>query len=258
MVEKVKKTNILLILILCPLYFPVSAQTRGQTIVDHVGVLSPKDVQTLSTKLDAFSRSTQMDSVVVLVKNTGDKTAESYADDYFDYHGYGFGDTHEGVLLLIVTGDGSKGSRHIHISTCGVKTIEKITDSAIDSLIDAAIQGGLRENNYQHGILSYIELLSELYTNQLSSFELLVSLFAGLGLFIAVYWFIRNRYRIKKLPPQYNTQENTEAAFQSVEDTLIKSHTSRIKRPKEKINSSASSTHTSSSGRSHGGGGRSY
>ena len=35
----------------------------------------------------------------------GGKTAEAYADDYYDYNGYGYGENDDGLLLLVSMGE---------------------------------------------------------------------------------------------------------------------------------------------------------
>ena len=41
------------------------------------------------------------DVIVVTVASLDGKTAESYADDYFDFNGYGLGQDRDGILLLL-------------------------------------------------------------------------------------------------------------------------------------------------------------
>ena len=75
------------------------------------------------------------------------KTAEEYADDYYDYNGY----AEDGVLYLIDLDNGS-----VWISTAG-KMIRYLTDARIDAVIDAGYDN-LKAKNYADGIL---EMLNE-------------------------------------------------------------------------------------------------
>lgn len=276
MVERLQKMSILLILLLCVMFSPMYAQEdvsdeaekmyteqqldtiRGRTVVDLAGTLSAEETAFLTEQFETFSHKAQTDAVVVIVESTDDKTPEAFADDYFDYNGYGYGIEREGMLLLIVTGDGSANSRYVHISTSGSKTIDTITDSTIDDLLDAVIDNGLEHNMYVSGLTGYLDALKELYFNTLTNVEIFGAFIVGLIVCLFLYSCIKRAYKMSAAPPFYDIKANTEVMFTSTEDPLISTHTSSVRRPKNKSSSSGSSTHTSSSGRSHGGGGRSF
>lgn len=79
----------------------VSANTSSQTsatnvgsqkrLVDEADLLSDAEEKDLLSKLDEISERQKCDLVIVTVKDLGGKTPEAFADDYFDYNGYGQG-----------------------------------------------------------------------------------------------------------------------------------------------------------------------
>ena len=229
------------------------------------GILTLSEQQEIAARFTEFSESLKTDASVVLVPDTGDLTAEAYADDFFDYGGYGYGEDRDGILLLIVTGYGDGSGRKAHISTSGKRTINTVTDSRIDDLLDALIDGGAADGNYAAGINAYIDKLNTIIQSpeQAAAAKLKSSLLFALGtgvfVFLISFLVLLKRYKIAGAKPYYNRTEQTKVHFDSVNDPLISTNTISTVRPKNNSSgSSGSSTHTSSSGRSHGGGGRSF
>ena len=245
--------------------FAAIKQYAGSPVVDMAGILTLSEQQEIAVRFTEFSESLKTDASVVLVPDTGDLTAEAYADDFFDYGGYGYGEDRDGILLLIVTGYGDGSGREVHISTSGKRTINTVTDSRIEDLLDALIDGGAADGNYAAGINAYIDKLHTIIQSpeQAAAAKLKNSILFALGtgvfVFLISFLVLLKRYKIAGAKPYYNRAKQTTVRFASVNDPLISTNTISTVRPKNKSGgSSGSSTHTSSSGRSHGGGGRAF
>jgi len=246
------------------LFIPIE-QFAGRPVVDMAGILTLSEQQEIAARFTEFSESLKTDASVVLVADTGDLTAEAYADDFFDYGGYGTGEDRDGILLLIVTGGESGGRREVYISTSGPRTIRTATDSRVEDLLDALIDGGLAAGNSPAGIDAYIDELhaiikspEEAAAAKLKS-SLLFALGTGVFVFLISFLILLKRYKIAGAKPYYDRAKQTQVRFASTNDPLISTNTISTVRPKSNSSgSSGSSTHTSSSGRSHGGGGRSF
>lgn len=122
-------------LLLCITFFgaispAVLADAAGNQarIVDRADLLSDSEEADLSDKLDEISERQQVDVVVVTVPSLEGATAEEYADDFYDNNGYGFGAEKDGVLFLI-----SMEERDWHISTSGFG-ITAFTDAGMEYL----------------------------------------------------------------------------------------------------------------------------
>jgi len=258
----VKKTFCALLIFFIFLVSVYAEQERA-LLIDDAGVLSAEAFTKIEKQLQTVSRKSDSEAVIVIVSDTERKTPQEYADGYFDYNDYGRGTEKEGSLLLIVTGDGSAGSRYAHISTHGEKTIGTLTDAAIEDLLDALIDGGLKDNRYEAGIRAYLKTLAGNFYNSLSVMEILIGLAAAVLMFLVKFFGTQKKYKKRETfsaEPLYIIENNAAVQFTPIADVFISSNTvSRIIPKADKTGGSGgSSTHTSSSGETHGGGGRSF
>lgn len=130
--------------------FPVLAAPLK--IVDDAGLLTAEQITRLEAKAQTLSEKYQIDLVIVTVWSLDGKTSEAYADDYFDYNGYGIGNDRSGVLLLL-----AMEYRDWAISTCG-QTIHALTDHVIQSVF-SAISGYLADDEYYLAFDAYLDAL---------------------------------------------------------------------------------------------------
>lgn len=84
----------------------------------------------LLSKLDEISERQKCDVAVVTVEGLEGKTPEAYADDFYDYNGYGYGEERDGIIFLI-----SMEERKWQISTCGFG-ITAFTDAGQEYMAD--------------------------------------------------------------------------------------------------------------------------
>ncbi len=90
-------------------------------------VFSPvRKKRTLTAKLGEISSRQKLDVVIVTENGLGGKSIRDFADDYFDYNGYGYGKGKDGILLLV-----DMDSRNYWMSTRGY-AIDVFTDARID------------------------------------------------------------------------------------------------------------------------------
>ena len=118
-----------LLLCVMPAMFVYAADDMPR-LVDEADLLSDSDEAELLGKLDEISERQQMDIVVLTVNSLEGKSPEEYADDFYDYNGYGFGDGRDGILFLI-----SMGEREMCMSTAGYG-ITAFTDAGQNYIYD--------------------------------------------------------------------------------------------------------------------------
>ncbi len=132
------------------------ARTKGgkPTLCDSAQLLSAAEAEALSKRLLAIGDAYRCDVVIATVSSLGYKSAEAYADDFFDYNGYGYDATPDetgttrdgdGVLLLL-----SMEDRDFAISTSGYG-ITAFTDYGIQIYLENAFLPYLKQNDYANG-----------------------------------------------------------------------------------------------------------
>ena len=242
-------------------------------LVDDAGLLSKSDQSELLAKLDEISERRQLDVVVVTNNSLGDKTVEQYADDFFDYNGYGYGENDDGILLLL-----SMDTREWAISTYG-KAIDIFTDQGQQYMTDDFLPY-ISDAKYYKGFSRFAELCDEFigqYNESGSAYDsdhlpkepfgvagalggsLVVGLIAGLIVALTL------KSQLTSVKPQTMATAYTMPGSLKITDRtdlFLYHNITRVARPKDTDSSSrhssghshsSSSTHTSSSGRSHGG-----
>ena len=89
-------------LLLCVLFSLPSVFAAGdQRVYDQAGLFTQAEVQELEESVAEHRKSTQMDIVIVTTDDAQGKTSQAYADDFYDYNGFGEGSDNTGILLLI-------------------------------------------------------------------------------------------------------------------------------------------------------------
>lgn len=234
-------------------------------LVDNADLLSESEEEELQDELDEISERQEFDVVVVTVDSLDGKTAEEYADDFYDYHGYGFGTDHDGILLLV-----SIEERECHITTTGYG-ITVFTDAGIDYILDQFLPY-LSDEEYLQTFEMYAELCDEFVTAAVNGevydsgnlpkgdFPVLEYLVLALlvGGIISALIVFGMRSSLKSVQRQNAAADYVRTGSMAVTgryDRFLYTHTSKKPRPKPSESSSGSSTHVSSSGTTHGGGG---
>ena len=258
--------GILFALILCvAMVIPVFAVSDMPRLADNAGLLTDTEQKELLAKLDEISERQQADIVVVTTNTLNGKTPVDYADNFYDYNGYGYGTEYDGVLLLV-----SMENRDWWISACGYG-ITAITDDGIDYISDQFLPY-LKDKNYAKAFSTYAELCDEFISQAKTgqpydgkhmpkkpfdkALWLLVAMGIGIGIALGITGYMKNKLKSVKLQSsaanyvKANSMNITESR-----DMFLYSAVTRKEKPKSSSSSGGSSTHTSSSGRTHGGGG---
>lgn len=248
-------TLFLCILMLISLTFSVSA-AEPYRVVDLAGLLAEEEISELADTLADIRDTWDMDVVIVTINDLQGSDATTYADDYYDYNGYG----EDGILLLVSIDD-----RQWAISTCGYGQYV-FTDAGIDYMAEQFLPD-LSAGNYADAFRIFAELCEE-YLEQAfvdapydvgdfsdNSFRLGKRLLIcfGVGLLIALVAVGIMYGQLKSVRSRtashYVRSEGLKLT--ASRDLFLYAHVDRRKR--ETSNSGGSSTHRSSSGRSHGG-----
>jgi uncharacterized protein len=227
-------------------------------LVDQADLLTDAQEASLLSKLDSISNRQGMDVVVVTSDTLDGKSPMAYADDFYDYNGY----AEDGILLLVSMEDSDWW-----ISTAGYG-ITAFTDAGIEYLGDRFVPS-LSDCDYAGAFEIYADHCDEFITQAKTGdpydthnlpkepFDFLLNLAVSfvIGLVIAAIATAVMKGKLKSVRVQAGASGYVKTGSMNVthrQDLFLYRDVNRTAKPKD---SSGSSTHTSSSGRSHGGGG---
>ena len=268
----------------------VSGQTR---VFDQAGLFSETEIIQLEEKIAQCRKSTKMDVVIVSAYADEERSAEEYADDYYDYGGFGVGKKASGVLLLYyMDGPGQPGGE-CYISTTGTM-INMLTDERIESILDD-VYGDLGNRDFAGATEHFLEdvkayvkegVESGQYTYDRDTGEIVryhsIRLYeVAIAMVIAgisagsVCLDIKKRYAMKQSSREVSNSLQAYRAdcafhFSVAGDKMVNKYVRSVPIPRNTSSGSGgrghsgsssagrSTIHTSSSGRSHGGGGRRF
>jgi len=237
------KKLLFLITLICVLC--VSVQAAGISVVDDADLLTDAQETALSARLNGIRDAYGTDVVVVTTDSTNGKSPMAYADDYYDYNGYGA----DGVLLLI-----SMEDRDWWISTSGM-CIDAINDSDIEYIGDLMVSD-LSNGDYAAAFDVFADECEYYINGAINGFpyefgvNLVISLAVGLVIALIVVLIMKGQLksvRAKDAAGDYVRSGSMQVT--QAYDFFLYRNVTRQKKPE------SSSTHTGSSGRSHGGGG---
>lgn len=126
-----KFLSVLLALILCFTLIPsVLADSSKSVVYDQEDLFGDADTDMLNAKLAELCNTYNVDVAIVTAPSLDGKTAQEYADDFYDENGIGQGDAKGGILLMI-----SSTERKWAISTAGYG-IYAFTDDDLEYISD--------------------------------------------------------------------------------------------------------------------------
>ena len=228
-------------------------------LVDNADLIFDYEEEQIIRILDEKSQKLNFDIVVVTTNSTDGKSSMAYADDFFDYNGYGMGDNYDGALLLV-----NMGNREWYISTTGYG-IEALSDNDIEE-IGEEVASYLSYGAYAAAFENFADLVEEEVNDERDAesldvgeilIRLVIALVAGAGLaFIPVTVMKKKLDNVdaKKEASDYIRRDKIVMTEQR--DMFLYRNIHRRAKPKDSgSRSGGSSVHRGSSGRSHGGGG---
>jgi len=255
---KKKCLSFLCLLLLCmSVVLPAHAAGSSSRLVDNADYLTDSEETALLNKLDEISTRQGLDVVVVTIPDLFGEDITAFADDFYDENGY----QPDGILLLIADYD-----REWAISTAGYG-ITAFTDAGQEYLTGQFLDA-LSEGEYAAAFDTYAGLCDEFITQAKAGapydagtlpkgpFHMVRSLLisVGIGLFAALIVTGSMKGKLKTVHAQAAASQYVKPGSMNITERREMFLYSQIQRHKrETKKSGGSSTHTSSSGRTHGG-----
>ena len=248
-------------------------------VSDEADLLTDDEEMLLTDRLETIGFSYDVEIGVVTVNSLEGKSAENFADDYYDYNGYGYGVNDDGLLVLYK--DGVPGDREVYITTHG-SAIYKFSDYKIDRIVDEMISD-LQYGNYYWAFETFadeceyvlenyeIEDVGGYYGSDDFYYDsgspsptvgnvpvVWIPGSIAIGFILAFLIMLGVASGLKTVKRQANAAAYVDNMnITSKSDTFLYRNVRKTPRPKS-TSSGGSSSHRSSSGRSHGGGGRRF
>ena len=246
------------------------AAERAERLYDGADLLSAEDEAALLDRLNTLSESLQFDVVIVTAKAIGERSPMEFADDYYDYNGFGYnGVDKDGCLLLI-----SMADRDWWVSTRGEGITALDSDYFISCLKTDDFMEDLKAGNYDDSFTRFTELVEDFVTearedqpytsdHRYNDWEnkkagIGISLIIGLIVAAIVTATVRRGYvhAVRKKADAGSYLVNGSMRLTQSTDHFMYTHVDRTRRQTESSSSGGGGgTHTSSSGATHGGGG---
>ena len=160
MVKSLKKitvvTSVLLMVFMSFFCFGSYAYGDTQHMVDYSGYLYDSEVSEINDYLSAVSEEMEFDIVGVMINEGYDENSlRSFADDFYDYGGYGYGTEKDGAVFVV-----DMESRLMTLVTTGFG-ITAITDYG-EELVYDYVTDELQSENFVGAYEGYADAVREL------------------------------------------------------------------------------------------------
>lgn len=229
-------------------------------LVDNADILDDSEENSLLKKMDEISERQKVDVVVVIVNSLEGKTAEGYADDFYDDNGYGVGNDKDGVLLLV-----SMDDRDWCMTAAGFGNTA-FTDAGKDYISDKFLEY-LSDDKYVKAFDTYAELCDEFISQAKKGTpydsgnmpkdpfpvfrNILIALGVGIVLSLIIVLIMRSKMKtVRSQPAASDYMKQGSMDITKSRDLFLYTHLDKKAIPK-KNESSGTTTHTSSSGQTH-------
>lgn len=256
----------------------VNAFDTTLKIYDYAQILTPNEEESLKLEIDEFIKDYNMDMVLVSVKYHQRNTTKAYAEDFYDYNGFGLNSTYDGIIFVI---DFNFGYRDIYISTTG-ESIRLYDDYRINNMLDNI--SDVSNKDYVDWYKSFISdakyyaslgvpssnsgthidnngdlVYNDSYLIKNLPWLMIIIISLVIPSIVIVILINKNKMIKKSINANYYIKEGS-IVINTRNDRFVTTHTTSVR-----INDSSSSsggrvggssTSRGSSGRSHGGGGR--
>ena len=180
-----KIISLLLVLMLCAalVITAYAADAEESLIIDNADLLADYDEILLEQKLSKISKAYQAQLIVMTIDSLDGENIDTYLESVYDTQGFGYGQNHDGVLLLVCM-----DIREWRILSNGFAG-EAITPDIIDKIGDA-FTSDLTDGNYASAFKTFANKCEYYLDGYLNGFPfefgkaLLISL--GVGILIAL------------------------------------------------------------------------
>lgn len=231
-------------------------ESHPARLVDDAGLLEASQAQELEEKLDQIIEEYACDVAIITEESIGGMDIQDYADDFFDDYDYGMGEEHSGILLLVTMSE-----REWWMTTTG-DAIDIFTDARQEEISDHFVSY-LSDEEYYDGFVEFADLCENTIVQVQTEDEddllgtVIIAVGIGFVLSLIITGVMRSGMKsVRFKPDAADYLQKGSVRLNRSHDMFLYRQVTKSAKPKN--NSSSSSTHVSSSGRTHGGSGGSF
>ena len=237
---------VLTVILMGLMLLTVSANRTLPLLVDQADLLTTREERLLQAYLEQLSEEMSCEIAVLTVTSLGGKSAQAYADDFYDDNGYGYGPGDDGLLLLVAIQE-----RSWAITTYG--TAHRALGNRDLDRIEDAMLSDLSAGSYYDAFVAFADAAREGVLGEAFDWKETLVIAVIVGFVLALITVTVMKGNLKSVRPK-----NEAAAY--VIPKSLDLHISHdrflyrnVRRVRIDSSSSGGGTHRSSSGRSHGG-----
>lgn len=244
--RKLKKSAALIFMLFIFVFggYSVSAAEESH-IYDFDNSLSDEEEKILASEINSAEDKYGLNIAIVITSDLNGKSSQSYADDFYDDK---FGINTNGILFLM-----DNYSQWDHISTSG-SAVSMYSEKYIDKMF-SAVTPDIKRGDYLGASEKFLDMLDK-KNAAINGFFRMLPFGAAAGCLISLVacLIIAHGYKHRnKISPRNYVSEN-ETHFTVKQDRYVRQYTTKVKIESDSSSSgSGGSTHTSSSGGTHGG-----
>lgn len=250
----VKKYSVLGMIVLFLMMNLLPIMANEDNVINDLGYLTDNEALTLQKEIEEITSVYGLEPVIVFVDDFNVSDSIAYADDYFDYNGYGVGDDKEGILFLV-----DMYNRQLVISTTGSSTINRYQNKWME--MRDILSPYLTDQDYYKACQRFLEMvISVEKTGNVTTYGYRLVKMAkspipyGIGIVVAliatVIITLSSKGKVTITNRTYESSDSFKLTHQI--DQYEREHTTKRK---IETKSGGGGSRTGSSGSSHGGGG---
>lgn len=252
-----KILSVIIVLSLCvALSVTALAADSMPRLYDGADLLTAAEESELKSRMDEVSEKFKVEIVIATFETIGDAYVDDFVESYYDDNQFGFGENHDGVLLLI-----DMGQRDLRIISNGLGG-DAISEDDIEYIGDQ-IAPYLSDGDYAAGFHAFVDSCEYEINGEINGFpfdpgaNLLISLVIGFVVALIVTGSMKSQLKsVRK--QQAATAYTKPGSMKVTTSTDLFLYRTLNRRKKETTTTSRSSRSSGSSGPTRNVGGRKF
>ena len=127
-------------------------------VVDYAGIFTNSEKAAMLEKIEDIQEKYGTDLVVVTDDSSYGLSRFTYAADFHQFNGYGFGDDYNGTCLFVCMESGNRGFETVWTGDCSRFYTDRNTEILDDTLYEYMADG-----DYGEGVLNYLDNVDTMY-----------------------------------------------------------------------------------------------